>query len=303
VAEEDDGAEKSQEPTEKRKEDAREEGQVLTSKEALGFAGFAVGTGLMALAPALAGQVLPVLAGYFRLGPVADLDGLVSARIGGAFWQVLGVSVAVAAPMGLGVVAVQVAIGGLHWPPKALGFKGSRIDPLAGLKRMVSGTAAVELGKAVAKVVVLGAIAWAMMAGALPGLEGLWAVEAGTAASVIGAAVLRLMWGLTLGLAGIAVLDLVWQVLNLRRRLMMTLHEDGGAPVVVAKGVDHLARRIREIAADHEVPLVENRPLARSLYDQVEIDSQIPPEFYRAVAEIIHYLNNTGRLPRQASPR
>lgn len=79
--------------------------------------------------------------------------------------------------------------------------------------------------------------------------------------------------------------------------------EDGGAPVVVAKGVDHLARRIREIAADHEVPLVENRPLARSLYDQVEIDSQIPPEFYRAVAEIIHYLNNTGRLPRQASPR
>lgn len=78
--------------------------------------------------------------------------------------------------------------------------------------------------------------------------------------------------------------------------------EDGGAPVVVAKGVDHMAQRIREIATQHEVPLVENRPLARSLYDQVEIDSQIPPEFYRAVAEIIHYLNNTGRLPRGARP-
>ena len=75
--------------------------------------------------------------------------------------------------------------------------------------------------------------------------------------------------------------------------------EDGGAPVVVAKGVDSMALRIREIATQHEVPLVENRPLARSLYDQVEIDAQIPPEFYRAVAEIIHYLNNTGRMQRR----
>lgn len=239
MAEDDDGAEKSQEPTEKRKDDAREEGQVLTSKEALVFAGFAVGTGLMAMAPAVIGQVLPVFAGYFRLGPVADLDGLVSGRIGGAFWQVLGVSVAVAVPMILAVIAAQVAMGGMHWSPKAMEFKGSRIDPLAGLKRMFSGTALVELDKAVAKVVVLGAIAWAMMSGALPSLEGLWAVEAETAASVIGAAALRLMWGLTLGLAGIAALDLAWQVLNLRKQLMMTLQqvkeemkEQNGSPEV-----------------------------------------------------------------------
>lgn len=76
----------------------------------------------------------------------------------------------------------------------------------------------------------------------------------------------------------------------------------GGAPVVIAKGVDHLAQKIREIAAQHDVPMVENRPLARSLYDQVDIDVEIPPEFYRAVAEIIHYLNNTGRMPRKVSP-
>jgi flagellar biosynthetic protein FlhB len=74
---------------------------------------------------------------------------------------------------------------------------------------------------------------------------------------------------------------------------------EGGAPVVVAKGVDHLALRIREIAVEHAVPLVENRPLARGLYEQVDVDQQIPPEFYRAVAEIIHYLNSRGRLPRQ----
>lgn len=74
---------------------------------------------------------------------------------------------------------------------------------------------------------------------------------------------------------------------------------EGGAPVVVAKGVDHMALRIREIATGHDVPLVENRPLARGLYEQVDIDEQIPPEFYRAVAEIIQYLNGRGRLPRR----
>ena len=78
--------------------------------------------------------------------------------------------------------------------------------------------------------------------------------------------------------------------------------EEGGAPVVIAKGVDHMARKIREIATENQIPLIENRPLARSLYDQVEIDAQIPPEFYRAVAEIIHYLNNTGQMSRYSRP-
>lgn len=66
--------------------------------------------------------------------------------------------------------------------------------------------------------------------------------------------------------------------------------EDGGAPIVVAKGVDFLAQRIRDTATEHEIPLVENRPLARALYEKVEIDETIPAEFYKAVAEIIHFL-------------
>lgn len=78
------------------------------------------------------------------------------------------------------------------------------------------------------------------------------------------------------------------------------VREEGGAPIVVAKGVDYLALKIREIAAEHEIPVIEDRPLARSLYDEVELDAQIPPEFYVAIAEIIHYLNSRGRLPRHA---
>lgn len=62
------------------------------------------------------------------------------------------------------------------------------------------------------------------------------------------------------------------------------------APKLVAKGQDHLAFRIRELAKEHDIPLVENPPLARGLYKDVELDREIPPEFYKAVAEVISYV-------------
>lgn len=62
------------------------------------------------------------------------------------------------------------------------------------------------------------------------------------------------------------------------------------APIVVAKGIDHIALRIREMAEDHDVPVIEDKALARSLYAAVKTDRPIPPEFYRAVAEILLYL-------------
>jgi flagellar biosynthetic protein FlhB len=68
------------------------------------------------------------------------------------------------------------------------------------------------------------------------------------------------------------------------------------APVCVAKGVDLIARRIREVAEAHGIPVVENPPLARALHATVEIDQEIPPEHYRAVAEIIGYLMRLRRL-------
>ena len=64
----------------------------------------------------------------------------------------------------------------------------------------------------------------------------------------------------------------------------------GRAPVVMAKGVDFLAARIRKIAEENDVPLVRNPPLARTLYDTVEVDQEIPAEHYRAVAEVITYV-------------
>jgi flagellar biosynthetic protein FlhB len=68
------------------------------------------------------------------------------------------------------------------------------------------------------------------------------------------------------------------------------VREKGGAPLVVAKGQDLIALKIREIAEANGVPVIEDKALARSMYDSVEVDKMIPPEFYRAVAELLHFL-------------
>lgn len=72
---------------------------------------------------------------------------------------------------------------------------------------------------------------------------------------------------------------------------MRYVREEGGAPLVLAKGRDLVALKIREIAENHDIPIVEDKPLARSLYDSVEVDKLIPPQFYKAVAEIIFFLH------------
>lgn len=72
------------------------------------------------------------------------------------------------------------------------------------------------------------------------------------------------------------------------------------APIVVAKGAGHIAAKIREIAEEHKVPIIENKPLARLLFTQVEIGESIPQEMYRAVAEVLAFvyrLKNKGRMP------
>ena len=66
--------------------------------------------------------------------------------------------------------------------------------------------------------------------------------------------------------------------------------EEMDTPVVVAKGIDFIALKIRELAEEHDIPVVENPPLARALFASVEIDQAIPPEHFKAVAEVIGYV-------------
>lgn len=222
---EDDGAEKSHEPTQKRKDDAREDGQVLTSREALVFAGFSVATGLLTMAASVLPPLVPVWAGYLRLGRMDTLDDLLTQRIGQAFGNILWAAVVVAVPLTLAIVGVQVMLGGLHWSPKAMGLNLGRINPAAGLARMFSANALVELGKAVAKVAVLCGVAWLIVSGMLPLLGRLGDQTAGSALTVLGGAIVKLVSGLTLGLGAIGAADLAWQIVAMRKKMMMSFEE------------------------------------------------------------------------------
>ena len=76
------------------------------------------------------------------------------------------------------------------------------------------------------------------------------------------------------------------------------VREEGGAPLVVAKGQDLVALKIREIAEAAGIPVIEDKALARSMYDHVEVSKMIPAEFYKAVAELVHFLQ--ARAPRSS---
>jgi flagellar biosynthetic protein FlhB len=73
------------------------------------------------------------------------------------------------------------------------------------------------------------------------------------------------------------------------------VREEGGAPRVVAKGRDLIALKIRDIARRHQVPVFERKELARGMFDFVEVDHMIPPEFYRPVAELIHFIDTVAQ--------
>ena len=81
------------------------------------------------------------------------------------------------------------------------------------------------------------------------------------------------------------------------------VREEGGAPVVIAKGQDLIALKIREVAEAHGIPVFEDPPLARSMFAQVSVDNFIPPAFYKAVAELVHRIYSTKSKPKSAGAR
>lgn len=84
---------------------------------------------------------------------------------------------------------------------------------------------------------------------------------------------------------------------------MRYVREENAAPVVVAKGLDLLALRIREIANENDIPIIEDKPLARALYDKVQVDQAIPVEFYKAVASVVYYIMSRKAGSQRAASR
>lgn len=220
-----DSEEKSQEPTEKRKRDAREDGQILTSKETFVFATLAGGTGLLVLFSGLG----PTLSGrwqsYFRFGAAPDLDILVTEKLVQFWTEFLLGGLIFATPIAFAVIGLQLAMGGINFSGKSMLPKFSRIDPMQGLGRMVSMQALVELAKGILKVVVLGGLSWMSLGPQLQDFGGLAAVETPVGLSFIWDSMIMLMAWLCLGLAGIGAIDLAWQILSMRKKLMMSFQE------------------------------------------------------------------------------
>ena len=355
------GAEKedrTEAPSARRLETAREEGQVAISRELQSLT--AVGFAVAALA-----MTAPTQMRHFtvRMQHLMESVGHIDLSAGGlpVIRDAVLLGVGLAAPPVLaavvGLVGITLLQTGFLLRPAGLMPQFGRLSPMRGLKRIFGGDNLVQTLKALVKLVAFGlALRHA--------LQGLWPVLLGATewdAATLAARTMRVTLDSVLTLLGvqvaIAVLDVAWvryrhmaglrmsrqelrdehrqsegdphvkgRIRQLRRqrarRRMMDAvpkatvvitnpthyaialaYESGGkgAPKVVAKGVDEIAARIREMALDHRVPLVANPPLARALYT-VPLEGEIPREHFQAVAGIIAYVWRLKRPPPGPPP-
>jgi len=340
--------ERTEQATPKRREEARRKGQIPRSRE------------LSAAAVTLAGGTVMYMLGERISGRLSGLmrRGLTLSREQATDTAHLLPSLASAAAEGLGACApvlmtimlaallAPLVLGGWSFSMQSLAPQLNRLDPLAGIARMLSMRSLVELGKALAKFAIVALVAAVVLwndAATLLALGREPLVQAlGHAVQLCGQALLAISAGLLL----IAGFDVPWQLWQHAKQLRMSREEvreefkesEGSpevkgrirqlqqqaasqrmmqdvphadvvvtnpthfsvalryddrrmrAPIVVAKGVDLVAARIREVAAEHAVPVFEAPPLARVLYRSVDIGSEVPSSLYVAVAQVLSYV-------------
>ena len=237
-----DGQEKTEEPTQRRLEKAAEEGRVLTSKEMMVFTTLAIALVLyMGLSP-FAGGALEVWGRLFVIDSGMNLDTLGMVKIKHAFGLVILASIIIGVPLMIVVLMTQAAVGGLNFATQAMHFKPNRIDPLAGLKRMFSMKGLVELAKSILKVVLLFGIGGLVIYLSLPDLIYLAAGSLGQGIDRAAGTLPYLVGSLLVALLIIAAIDFAWQKHTHMQSLRMTLKEvkdeskqTEGSPEVKAK--------------------------------------------------------------------
>jgi len=354
VAEEDSGQEKTEQPTPKRIKEAREKGDVPRSKELTTMLVLmAAVLGAFVFGGQLVERMIGVMEHNFLLDRTAVFDN--NAMIAHLGMSVREAGLALAGIFGLIVVAAivgPIALGGWNFSAQALQPKGSRIDPLAGIKRMFSLKSMVELFKALGKFALVGGFAMLI----------LWQIQGEIIAlgnsperPAIQAALEIVVWvfmALSAVLIIIAAIDVPYQLYDYTHKMKMTLQEvkdemkntegkpevkgrirqlqreisqrrmmkevpeadvvitnpthyavairydseSRNAPIVVAKGVDFVALKIREIAAEYDVPILEAPPLARAIYHSTELDDEIPSGMFTAVAQVLAYVYQLKRF-------
>jgi flagellar biosynthetic protein FlhB len=345
-------SDRSQEPTQKRIEEAIKRGDVVKSQEVSTWFVIAAATlVLSAFSSGMSSGLSTTFRGLIANSHQLPVDGrgllAISGRLG---WEVLA---AVAIPfllLALAAVAGNMVQHQLVWSGESLNPKFNKISPLAGLKRLFSKQALANFVKGLIKLVVVGAVMVALLWPQRGRLDTLVSVDILGTLMISKSLALQMLGAVIAILAFVAAADYLFQyrqwyerqkmsvrelkeeykqsegdpmikgkirqlrMARMRRRMMaqvpkasvvimnpthyaVALQYDKGmnAPVCLAKGLDATALKIREVAEQHYIPVVENPPLARALYAVVEIDEEIPMEHYKAVAEVIGYVMKLKR--------
>jgi flagellar biosynthesis protein FlhB len=350
-----DSGEKTEEPTPRKKQEARKQGIVTKSMDLTGaLTMLAMMASLPAIMQTFGTGMMESMQFSLRNMPMTLHHGDMTA------WIInLAKPAVLAAAMVMGIamlsgVVLNVAQTGFHASTEAIKPKFEKIDPIKGFKRIFGARAMMEGLKATAKGLIFGWIAYAAIRDYQPQLVRLSYLSPSEAASVIGG----LMSTIGMRIAGtwlaIGMLDFFFQKKQTNKQLMMTKDElkremkeqEGSpeikharmqrarqlvkgrmaesvrkadviitnpthfsvaiqydrskmhAPMVVAKGQDYLALKIREIAAASDVPIVPAPPLARALYKQCEIGDFVPRDQFTAVAEVLAFIYRTAKKMR-----
>lgn len=348
MADEDSSAEKTEEPTSRRLEKAREEGQIARSRElnttAILIAGSA---GLLMYGPAVSDAMARLMRHNFDIPREAIFD--TSSMIGYLASSSYLAATAIAPLMVLAMLAAMIgpiALGGWLFSTKALMPKMSRIDPLAGIKRMFSMNSLVELGKGILKVSLIGFVAYLVVKHDTDLVINLDRADIDTA--MVHSLQLTAWAALLISASTIliAIIDVPYQMWDHTKKLRMSLQEikdemkdtEGkpevkgrirqlqhemarrrmmtqvpdadviitnpehysvalkydqsrpGAPILIAKGIDETAMKIREIANAHNVKIFAAPPLARAIYYTTKLDQEIPEGLYLSVAQVLAYV-------------
>ena len=238
----DDAQEKTEEPTQRRIDKAKEDGQILTSTEVFVFANISMGLLVMLVTISYGGSGLSSWSTLFRLDSVDKLDDLIASKLMDSLWLLFQSSMLVGVPIVIVNLLTQAAVGGLNFAPKAMKFKGNRINPISGLKRMFSMKALVELGKSILKVVLLFGIATAIMFQIMPGVLNFPSLTLPKMLEVMRYVIPLLIGALLVVLAIIAAIDYFWQRYTHIKQLRMSrqdlkdeFKQTEGSPEVKAK--------------------------------------------------------------------
>ncbi len=237
-----DGQEKTEEPSQRKIDKHKEDGKVLSSKEMFVFTGIA---GALLLMYAFSFAFKPLLFEWGNLFVFTGndkLDDLPTTKSLDALFFILKISLYVGVPMLVVVLATQFAVGGINFAPKALTFKSNRINPLSGLKRMFSLKSLVELGKALLKVGLLFASAIGVIYYLLPQILRITDGNLKTGLELTQSSFPLLIGALLIGLLVIAAIDYFYQRYEHIKSLRMTKQEvkdeykqTEGSPEVRAK--------------------------------------------------------------------